>query len=48
MATTSRNARIPDEKWEVHKSKIVQQFVDRNQSLEDIVESLKTSGFTVT
>ncbi|KAK7932508.1 ankyrin [Apiospora marii] len=42
------NPRIPNEKWEFHKEEIVQQFVDRNRSLEDIVEALKSSGFIVT
>ncbi|KAK8078724.1 Ankyrin repeat domain-containing protein 50 [Apiospora phragmitis] len=45
MATTSRNARIPDEKWEAQKTDIVRQFIGQDQSLEDIVESLRSSRF---
>ncbi|KAK6835061.1 hypothetical protein PG987_009755 [Apiospora arundinis] len=48
MTSTNRSARIPDEKWDAHKTNIVRQFVDHDQSLEVIVDSLKSSGFIVT
>ncbi|KAK8030400.1 hypothetical protein PG990_000134 [Apiospora arundinis] len=48
MTSTNRSARIPDEKWDAHRANIVRQFVDHNQSLEVIVDSLKSSGFIVT
>ncbi|KAK8115355.1 multiple ankyrin repeats single kh domain-containing protein [Apiospora kogelbergensis] len=49
MTSTNRSARIPDEKWEAHKANIVRQFVDHDQSLEAIVDSLrKSSDFIVT
>ncbi|KAK7992746.1 hypothetical protein PG988_001540 [Apiospora saccharicola] len=45
--SSHHNARIPNEKWEAHKKDIMR-LVDRNHSLKDIVEALKSSNFIVT